>query len=679
VQIKQWNISQPDEKTVAELEQALRLPPLVCRLLAARGVCTAQDAQAFLQCDSFADPLLLADMDKAVGCIRRTLAEGGRITVFGDYDCDGVTSTAVLYQYLESVGADVNYYIPQRGDGYGLSRTAVDLMKENGVSLVITVDNGISAIDEVDYAVSLGMQVVVTDHHRPRPQLPAAAAVVDPHRTDCTPPPFDGFSGVGVVFKLLCALEEDDGEGILEQYGDLIALGTLADVVELTGENRAIVRCGLSVLASTSNVGLECLLQEAGVEPASASAQTIAFTLAPRINAAGRMGDVDTAADLLLCDDPERGRDLAAQLGRLNDQRKTTEAEITAEIARRITDDPSLVLQRMIVLSGEGWHMGVIGIVASKITERYGKPCLLISLSGGEARGSGRSVEGFSLIDAIAACSGRLTRFGGHPLAAGLTLPAAEVEAFRRELLEYCGQHYPVMPVPSARADCCLTPDQISPALLDSLQVLEPFGEANPAPAFCICGCVLDEVRPVGEGRHLNLRLHCGGTRFTAMMFHTTAEQFSYLPGESVDLLAELLPNEYNGERRVTIKVSELRPCGAETADLAGQKALFEQLMRGEHLTDPQAEVLWPQRADAAHVYRSVQAGGLKYGCDVSTLRLCTPQLPFARVRTAEEVLLERGLISIGPGGRLQPVPRSGKTDLSASAVYQQIQRAKEV
>jgi len=678
VRIKQWMLPEADPNVLALLEQELSLPPVVCRLLAARGYHTAQSARRFLQSGSFSDPYLIADMDKAVQRIRRALAEGESITVFGDYDCDGVTSTAVLYQYLESAGADVNYYIPQREEGYGLTNAAIDLMKENGISLIITVDNGISAIDEIDYAARLGIDVVVTDHHRPRPTLPNAVAVVDPHRTDCPQPPYVHFAGVGVVFKLLCALEEDDGLGVLEQYGDLIALGTLADVVELTEENRAIVRHGLSVLEDTNNLGLSALMAEAGIDAAASTSQNIAFTIAPRINAAGRMGDVDMAADLLMCDDEETAVDLAAKLGQLNDRRKQAEADITADIAARIAQDPAVLQQRMIVMAGQGWHMGVIGIVASKLTERYGKPCLLIALNENEARGSGRSIEGFSLIEAIAACSGRLTRYGGHPLAAGLSMPVEEVQAFTAELLNYCRENYPVMPLPVAKADCDILPSQISVGLLDAMQVMEPFGEGNPVPVFCINNCVLEEIRPVGEGRHLNLRLKCASSRFSAMMFGTTAAQFSYTVGEKVDLLVQLVPNEYAGERRVTIKVMELRPTGVDAPRLEEQTALFERMMRGEGLSEDEAETITPSREDAVRVYRSAQAGTLKYGCDVSALRLCSDEMPFARVKTAVEVLLERGLIAL-KGGRLEPVPQKDRVDLSTSAVYAKIQQAKVV
>ena len=678
VRIKEWLLPQLDSNEVALMEQKLSLPSVVCRLLAARGYHTAEQAHAFLADGSFSDPYLMADMDKAVQRIRRALAEQERITIFGDYDCDGVTSTAVLYQYLESVGADVNYYIPQREEGYGLSKAAIDLMKQNDVTLIITVDNGISAIDEVEYAAEQGIDVVVTDHHRPRPQLPNAVAVVDAHRTDCPQPPFTQYAGVGVVFKLLCALEDDDGAGILEQYGDLIALGTLADVVELTGENRAIVRHGLSVLECTNNIGLSALMTEAGIDPSGTNSQNIAFTLAPRINAAGRMGDVDLAADLLMSDDAVHAAELAASLGKLNEQRKQAEADITAEISAQISEDPSVLQQRMIVMAGYGWHMGVIGIVASKLTERYGKPCLLIAINENEARGSGRSIEGFSLIDAIAACSEGLTRFGGHPLAAGLSMPVSQVELFRQALLDYCKNTYPVMPLPVVRADCELNPAKINVPLVDSIKVLEPFGEGNSVPIFQISGCIIDEIRSVGDGKHINLRMHAANSYFSAMMFGTSSAQFSYTVGEKIDILVQLVPNEYAGERRVTIKVVETRPSGINLSGLAKQNSLFESLMRGEKLSEEEAQLITPTREDAVQVYRCIQNSIMHYGCDVDMLRLCSDKMPVARIKTAVEVLLERGLVQVN-SGRLQLVPQKEKVDLMASSVYQKIELAKVV
>jgi len=466
--------------------------------------------------------------------------------------------------------------------------------------------------------------------------------------------------------------------GILEQCGYLIALGTLADVVELTVENRSSVRHGLSVLEYTNNIGLSALMAEAGVDPVNTNSQNIAFTLAPRINAAGRMGDVDLAADLLMCDDADQAEELAAKLGRLNELRKQAEADITADIASRISADPSILQQRMIIMAGQGWHMGVIGIVASKLTERYGKPCLLIAVNENEARGSGRSIEGFSLIDAISNCSERLTRFGGHPLAAGLSMPVCEVEAFRQEMLEHCKKNYPVMPLPRACADCELAPAQISVSLLDAMKVLEPFGEGNTVPIFLLGGCMIDEIRPVGEGRHINLRLHSGATHFSAMLFGTGASQFSYYSGEKVDLLVQLVPNEYAGERRVTIKIIEMRPASADLSGLAEQNSIFERMMRGESLSESEAELMTPSREDAVQVYRCIQNGNMHYGCDVDLLRLCRTNMPFARVKTAMEVLLERGLVRVN-AGRLELIPQKEKVDLTASCIYQKIETAKVV
>jgi single-stranded-DNA-specific exonuclease len=332
----------------------------------------------------------------------------------------------------------------------------------------------------------------------------------------------------------------------------------------------------------------------------------------------------------------------------------------------------------MIVLAGKGWHMGVIGIVASKLTERYGKPCLLLAVNEKEARGSGRSIEGFSLIDTIAACSEKLTRFGGHPLAAGLSLAVQDVDDFRHQLLEYCRQTYPVMPLPAAHADCEISPSKVTLSLMDSLKVLEPFGEGNPVPVFQFSGCVLEEIRPVGEGRHLSLRLRSGSSHFSAMMFGTTSDQFSYLVGEAVDLLVQLVPNEFAGERRITHKIIEIRPHGADLSQIAEQSSLFERMMRNELLTEKEAEDITPSREDAVCVYRSVQSGSMRYGCDVSLVRLCSEKIPFARAKTAVEVLIERGLIRVNRG-RLEVIPQKEKIDITQSVIYKKIENAKVV
>ena len=397
--IKRWTIRQADDEAARRAAKALGLPPLAVRILAGRGFDTQEAIRRFLTGDcALTDPMALRDMDRAVKRIRRAIAEGEKIAVYGDYDCDGILSTVVLYSYLESAGADVCYYIPHRDrEGYGLNREALQIIRDDGVRLVITVDNGITAVDEVAFAASIGIDVVVTDHHKPRDMLPQAVAVVDPHRLDdesgC-----EYLAGIGVAFKLICALEGDDGDLMLEQYGDLIAVATVADIVPLVGENRTIVRRGLESLQSTDNEGLAALIRVCGMADRQLSCENIAYGIVPRINSAGRFDCVDNAVELFSggCDEPET---LAGAINSLNEKRRAVEDQIVRQIMNQLDAQTEELGRRIIVIHGEGWHHGVVGIVASRMVERFGKPCIVFSVEGDVARGSARSIEGFQPLD----------------------------------------------------------------------------------------------------------------------------------------------------------------------------------------------------------------------------------------------------------------------------------------
>ncbi|MDL2247859.1 single-stranded-DNA-specific exonuclease RecJ, partial [Bacteroides sp. OttesenSCG-928-J23] len=495
--IRQWEVAGAGPEQVLALRDATGFSPLLCAVLSARGYAEGQDAQEFLaDAARLDDPYTLADMDKAVQRIRLALEFGEQICVFGDYDCDGVTSTALLTSYLQSVGARVFYYVPDREkEGYGLNISAVDTLHQMGAQLIITVDNGISAHGEIAHAAALGIDVVVTDHHTPRDTLPQAVAVVNPHRADC-PSRCKDLAGVGVAFKLVCALEEAPGEELMEYYGELVSLGTIADVVPLTGENRILARGGLAQMGETHSPGIMALLEVAGLTGKPVTGESVAFGLVPRINACGRMGPVDDAIELLLTDDVVYATELAQNLNALNEQRKKIEEGILAEIAAMLAREPQLLEERLLLLSGRGWHHGVVGIVAAKLMERYGKPCILFSVDGQEARGSGRSLEGFSLIEAISACSADLTRYGGHILAAGLTLPAGKLDKFVRLMQQYAKDSCPRMPVPKILVDCAVNPSELTVEAVESLAALEPFGEGNRPPLFLLAGLVLEGIYP---------------------------------------------------------------------------------------------------------------------------------------------------------------------------------------
>ena len=485
-------------------------------------------------------------MDKAAARLRRAIDSFERVAIYGDYDADGVTATALLFSYLQTCGANAMYYIPAREkEGYGMNLAAVEQLAENGVKLIITVDNGIASHQEIARAKELGMDVVVTDHHRPQETLPEALAVVDAWRQDVSCP-CRNFSGVGVAFQLVAALEMEDGDprSLLENYADLAAIGTIGDVVPLVGENRALVKAGLRLLQEPEREGIRALIREASMEGRTMNAVNVAFTLVPRINATGRMSHADRAVTLLVSEDPEEAQSLAQDICEYNDQRKKAEMEILRKVGEQLSQEPDRLLDRVLVVEGEDWHHGVIGIVAARLVEKYGKPCIVLSLTGGEARGSGRSVEGFSLFEAVSACAPLLTRYGGHPMAAGMTLPLENVAQFRHRLNAFAAQQGE-MPVPELTLDCRLNPATLQVKLCDMLAQLEPFGEGNPPPLFGLYNMTLMEITPVGEGRHLRLTLRKEDAVVRCMRFGVSPEEFPYEPGDVMDLAVTLDVREY--------------------------------------------------------------------------------------------------------------------------------------
>lgn len=673
--IKYWDIPKIDPAASARLCAELGLPALAGEVLCARGYDTPEKAQAFLQEDAaFGDPFSFRDMDKAVERIREAVDQFERIAVYGDYDCDGVTSTALLYSYLETVGADVLYYIPDRdGEGYGMNCGAVDRLAEQDVSLIVTVDNGISAKEEIAYAASLGIDVVVTDHHKPPEELPPAVAVVDPHRADC-PSGAHNLSGVGVAFQLICALEGDDGGEMLDYYGDLLTIGLIGDVMELTGQCRALVKRGLARLGESDRPGIQALMEVAGIDPTALTATSVAFGLVPRINAAGRLGETEAALRLLLTEDPEEAAALAQQLEEDNRTRKEIEQGILREAQALIDRSPDLLHQRVLVLSGKGWHHGVIGIVCARLVEKYGKPCILIAEEGEEARGSGRSVEGFSLIDAIAGCKEHLLRYGGHTMAAGLSLETKNIPAFGAALQEKAREMSPLMPPYTLHVDRVLDPSRLSVGEIGSLSCLEPFGSGNEYPLFALCGLKLEGITPMGGGKHLRLRLTKGGTAVFAVYFGMPPEKFPYGLGDVLDFVATIDRNYYNGECRVSVKVKDIRLSSLNQKKLCNGREFYDAYRRGEELPIDKRHVI-PSRDDVAAVYRFLR-GQRQIVLDYDLLysRLVSKEINYCKMRIILDVLEELGLIDRRADGMLSLSPTSGKVDLASSAILKNLQ-----
>ncbi len=651
---KQWNQAASDPAAVAALEQA-GLPTLAAMTLCARGQNTPEKARAFLDAGrgQLQDPFLMKDMDKAAARVAQALAAGETIAVYGDYDVDGITSTSLLTDFLRREGGRVVSYIPDRmEEGYGLNTDALDTLYRAGVSLVVTVDCGITAVAEARRATELGMDLVITDHHECKEELPAALAVVDPHRPDCSYP-FPCLAGVGVALKLVLALGGPHRQKeLLERYADLAAIGTVADVMSLTGENRTIVRLGLEALRHTSRPGLKALLRQSGLEERPLNSVAIGYTLAPRLNASGRMGCANLAAELLLTADPARGEELAIRLCELNRERQTIEAQISTEcqvLAEALPPEQRYAL----VLAGEHWHQGVVGIVASRLAEKYSCPAFMICLQDGKGKGSCRSFGGFNLFAALEHCAPLLEGFGGHALAAGFTILEENIPAFTAAMNDYVRSSTGGAEMVSTLDVDCPVEDVGILTLegVEGLDLLEPYGAGNPKPVFSLSGCLVTAISEVGGGRHLKLKLAAGGRSFDAIFFSATAAEAGVAQGDRVDVAFTPQVNEYRGWRSVQFQVCDLRPALTRAQ---AERALFEKFRRGEELTRREAAALLPTREEFVVLWRYLKGHAGQTPLEETAHRLARNIARSAgrretvmRTLVCLEVFDERGLIRL--------------------------------
>lgn len=677
--LRKWEVRPLDKERAAAFAQTYGVPFFLAMLMNIRGLDDAAHLREFLgEGEPLSDPFLLKDMDKAAARITRAVDNMEKIAVYGDYDADGVTSTAMLYSYLETRGADVIFYIPQReGEGYGMNIGAVEYLKEQGVSLIVTVDNGISSVQEVARANELGIDVVVTDHHRPQEILPDAVAVVDAYRPDDTSP-YKHFSGVGIAFKLLMALEDGAGdvEDLLEAYSDLAAIGTIGDIVPLTGENRTLIRAGLERLSQSDRPGVQALLENAGIAGKALTSTNVAFTLVPRINATGRMGAPERAVRLLISGYEEEAEVLSEEICADNEERRRVEAEI-AEAAFADIEAKGYMKDRVVVVDGENWHHGVIGIVASRVTERCGKPCMIISRGETEARGSGRSIEGFSLFEAICACGDLLIKFGGHPMAAGITLKPENIEAFRKRINQYAAEHFPQMPTQTVTLDCKLNPAALSVSMAQSLTQLEPFGNGNPQPVFGLFNMEISNVTPVGGGGHLRLTLEKNGAVITAMRFNTKPEELPYHIGDKIDLAVQLEAREFRGQPSLTVIVRDMKFAAFNTEKNIASLASFEKWQRGEVLSAEDKNRLYPDRACLAAIYRALRTVNGKETDQVRFVSQFGKDMTLGLFKTAFLVFEERGLVHSEIADdtfTATLIETSGKTDITRSPVLLALQ-----
>ncbi len=673
---KKWLIAHIDKELAADVAENHSLDPFTALILVSRGIIEYEDVEEFFDSDfSFCDPYLIADMENAVLRIEKAIENQEKICVFGDYDADGVTATALMYSYLFSRGADVMYYIPDRiSEGYGMNKDAITYLNEKGVKLIVTVDNGISAVEEIAYANCLGIDTVVTDHHQVGDVLPDAVAVIDPHREDCNLH-FKDWAGVGVAFKVVCALEKGDYSEILNRYADIIAVGTIADVVDLKDENRAIVKYGVAKINSNPCNGINALRQIAGVSERQLNAVGVTYSLAPRINAAGRIESATTALRLLLSDDLITALQIGENVDMCNRQRHEFEGKIMESAIAHIESNSMLRFSRVIVVCGEGWHHGVIGIVAARITEKYGKPTIVITFDGDEGTGSARSISGFSVYDAIKSCEDLLTHFGGHTLAAGLGIKRENIGEFFRRINDYAN----TIPdaVPELLLDCKLNPAYIDASLVESLETLEPFGAGNPQPVFGIFGVKIESAKPVGEGKHMRLTLSKGNVTFTAMKFQTTVMDFPFCEGDIVDLAVRVDKNEFRGEVKASVQIREMRFSGIDEDRLFKSKALYEKYRRREEISSHEAKFLTPSREFLLAVYNMLK----QYKCwyyDVETLmvRANCPVERYCTMLVAIDVLIELGFVKT-ENEQLVFDGEEKKADLSQSEILRELNEMK--
>ena len=673
---RKWQSEQLNKDEVESLRSSLGISSLLAKVLVNKGATTKEKAKKmFFDETPLSDPYLLKDMDVAVKRIIRAVENGEKIVIYGDYDVDGVCATATLFTCLENMGANVFYKLPNREkDGYGLNSDVLQSFKNKGVDLVVTVDNGIAAISEVDFANSIGLDIIVTDHHLPKGEIPRALAVVDPLRKD-DESPCKTLCGAGVAFKLVCALEQADPMEMLEFYGDFVAVGTVADLMLLEGENRTIVKAGLNLLNEGMRQGFNSLIEVCGLWGKEITSESIAYAIAPRINAAGRMADPTVALELLLCEDEDEGRLLAQELETDNHKRQDIQNKMAEDITQEILADANLVNDRVIVVWGDSYHPGVVGIVASRLVETYAKPAIVLTKDGDEYKGSGRSVQGFNLHRALEETKHLLIRFGGHELAAGLTLEEENLENFRKAINDVANSVTGLEKTESLRVDCQVTTAEISVDSVSQINLLAPFGNGNPNPLFMISGVQLAGIYPVSDGKHLRIKVKNGSGYLQGVMFNVSPKEFAYNIGDYIDLTANLSIYQSDMGNMVSVKIKEVRPAGFADS-MVDSYDLYKLYKNNPDITKQQKEILCPTRQDVADIYRYLAQGNIPSD-DIRPLFMHFDNMDSGRIQIIIDVLLELGLVETAlSNGKncFKLVKVSEKRDLFSSSYIKDLQ-----
>lgn len=689
---RKWVIQELDEQNAERLQNELGVLPLTAKLLSNRGFDSADQVKIFLNKEQIPlhDPFLLKDMDKAAERVRRAIRNKERVCIYGDYDVDGVTSTMMLYTYLTDCGVQCEYFIPDRiSEGYGLSFPVIQRMVGR-VDMIITVDTGITALEEARYAKEQGIDMVITDHHSCRDELPEAYAVVNPHRDDCSYP-FKNLAGVGVVFKLLCAVDGDT-DRICERYSDIVALGTIADVMPIVDENRRIAAMGLKKLETVRSPGILALMRHSGIikhghQVKKITSSTVGYVLAPRINAAGRISSASRAVELLATQDDEVADRIAFELCEINKQRQETEQEIYEEALKQIQSECKD--DCFFVLASDGWHQGVIGVVASKIAEKFSAPCILFSFDGDIAKGSGRSIKGFSLMDALASCGDLLTEYGGHELAAGLSIERGKLEEFRKRINEYASRFLTrsntALPL---EIECRVDFSDISMKGIEEMQTLEPFGLQNPQPILMMRHVAVSDIVPLSEGKHCKFRLRPadrrfgGGAEVNAIYFSVPAD-LHLTEGNICDVVFTADINEYMGVRTPQLTVKAIRLSDMDGEETRDGEETYRRLIDPEDHSDASAKDV-PNLNDFRCIYKFLKRDVLESSKQMAIAATCRAleqeeiTTSYCKVKIVLDVLKDEGLIDCtysndGKVAEVRILPVGKKVNLDQSPILRMI------
>ncbi|MBQ6052513.1 MAG: single-stranded-DNA-specific exonuclease RecJ [Clostridia bacterium] len=650
-------ISKKPSKSSAEEKREYFI--LMSRLFYNRGFREIAQIDSFFNTSSssFYDPFLLPDMDKAVDRINKAIADNEKITVYGDYDVDGITSVSVLYRYLSACGANVDYYIPARTEeGYGLNENALLKIYESGTSLLITVDTGTTAVNEVEYGKSIGLDIVITDHHECKvimnndgsyeELIPDAVAVVNPKRPSGQYP-FSELAGVGVVFKLLCALTGDT-EKILNQYGDLVAIGTIADIMPLINENRTIVVIGMKNMKAHMPVGLKALLTASGNEK-EISSSVVAYNIAPRLNAAGRIGDPKISINLLLENDYAQANSLAFTLCEENRRRQQLELSILSDVEKMISECQSD--DKILVFASDDWHHGVIGIVASRIVEKYGRPCILLCGDGENMKGSARSVKGVNIFELLQNNSSVLLKYGGHEMAAGLSLSRSRYNEFRDSIIEYANKKITdKMLVPVIEAECELPFVKLTLQTYDVLKLLEPYGTGNPTPLFIVKNLKVCDIEPIGNGHHVKMRVsstEASSDPVTMLLFNKNYSGINCVAGDEIDVVCSLYDNIFNGKRSLSVHIKKFRLSNTIESNDKVSKLFYDNFKKNKKVIDD----ISLTRDHVIAVFRKIRKQPSEieeyqpYALSRAISYEFNPEINYARTMLSLDILQELGLL----------------------------------